>query len=93
VADLPAAPGSAVVVAAAPKAAVEPTAPAKTAAPSPVRPAAMVLPPVPPAPRAEPAEALEALFGQRVDLVIAGAVENPCLGQDIDGSRETVYAA
>jgi len=55
VADLPAAPGSAVVVAAAPKAAVEPTAPAKTAAPSPVRPAAMVLPPVPPAPRAEPA--------------------------------------
>jgi uncharacterized protein len=48
-------PAAPVVVAAAPKAAVEPAAPAKTAAPGPVRPAAMVLPPVPSVPRAEPA--------------------------------------
>jgi polysaccharide deacetylase 2 family uncharacterized protein YibQ len=55
---LPPRPAVPVLVAAAPKAAVEPAAPAKAAAPGPVRPAAMVLPPVlsaPRAPRAEPA--------------------------------------
>ncbi len=37
-------------------------------------------------------EALEALLGRPVDLVMAGAIENPYLRSSIDQSRETVYA-
>lgn len=38
-------------------------------------------------------EALEALLDRPVDLVMAGAVENPYLRSSIEQSRETVYAA
>jgi hypothetical protein len=38
-------------------------------------------------------EALEALFGRSVDLVEAGAVENPYLKASIEESRENVFAA
>jgi len=38
-------------------------------------------------------EALEELFGRPVDLVEAGAVENPYLKASIEASRENVYAA
>jgi uncharacterized protein len=38
-------------------------------------------------------DALEALFGRRVDLLMAGQVENPYVRADIDRSRETVFAA
>jgi uncharacterized protein len=38
-------------------------------------------------------EALEALLGRPVDLVMAGAIENPYLRSSIEASRETVYAA
>jgi uncharacterized protein len=38
-------------------------------------------------------EALEALFGRSVDLVEAGAVENPYLRASIEESHENVYAA
>jgi uncharacterized protein len=38
-------------------------------------------------------EALEDLFGRGVDLVEAGAVENPYLKASIEASRENVYAA
>jgi uncharacterized protein len=37
-------------------------------------------------------EALEALLGRPVDLVMAGAIENPYLRASIERSRETVYA-
>ncbi len=38
-------------------------------------------------------EALEELFGRSVDLVEAGAVENPYLKASIEKNRENVYAA
>ena len=38
-------------------------------------------------------EALEELFGCSVDLVEAGAVENPYLKASIEGNRENVFAA
>lgn len=38
-------------------------------------------------------ESLEALFGRNVDLVEAGAVRNPYLKENIERSRETVFAA
>ena len=38
-------------------------------------------------------EALEELFGRSVDLVEAGAVQNPFLKASIEESRENVYAA
>jgi hypothetical protein len=38
-------------------------------------------------------EALEALFGRKVDLVMADAVRNPYLRDSIARSRETLYAA
>jgi uncharacterized protein len=38
-------------------------------------------------------EGLEDLFGRRVDLVEAGAIENPFLQAGIDESRENVFSA
>ncbi len=38
-------------------------------------------------------EALEELFGCAVDLIEAGAVENPYLKASIEGDRENVFAA
>jgi|SRR5436305_5251149 len=38
-------------------------------------------------------ERLAEILGRPVDLVMAGAVRNPYLQADIEGSRETVYAA
>ncbi len=38
-------------------------------------------------------DALESLLGRPVDLVMAGAIENPFLRSNIERSRETVYAA
>jgi predicted nucleotidyltransferase len=38
-------------------------------------------------------EALEKLLGRPVDLLMAGAIENPYLRASIERSRETVYAA
>ena len=38
-------------------------------------------------------EGLEALFGRRVDLVIAGAIRNPYRKMSIELSREIVFAA
>lgn len=38
-------------------------------------------------------EALEALFGRKVDLVSAGALQNPHFISAVQQTRETVYAA
>ena len=38
-------------------------------------------------------ESLEELFGRPVDLVMAGAIENPFFLQGIAGSRTLLYAA
>jgi len=38
-------------------------------------------------------EALESLFRRPVDLVMAGAVDNPYVKSSIERSRQTVYAA
>jgi uncharacterized protein len=38
-------------------------------------------------------EALEKLLGRPVDLLMAGAIDNPYLRSSIEQSRETVYAA
>jgi len=38
-------------------------------------------------------ESLEALFGVRVDLVVASAVKNPYFRESIEKTRKTLYAA
>ncbi len=38
-------------------------------------------------------EDLEALFGRKVDLVMVGALENPCFIESVNKTRQMVYAA